>query len=101
MSKFEGEFAAHPSANELYVVNGMPFLVENDANNFARGSDHKVVSVKRGTTSATNTNSDVSGMSKVDIANQLEYAGIEFDSKAKKADLVVILKAHVASLVEG
>lgn len=51
MSKFKEVFDVHPDIDELFVVDGQPFLGEVEAKNFARqynGQDKKIERVRRG-----------------------------------------------------
>lgn len=47
MSKFKDVFEANPKANELFVVDGVPFLKRTTALNYAGGDEAKVEVVKK------------------------------------------------------
>lgn len=45
--EFKAVFESNPTADEIFVVDGMPFLEEIHALNYARGDKQKVKTVKR------------------------------------------------------
>lgn len=85
--KFAAEFEAHPEAQELFVVNGMPFLTKSIAENFQRGTDHKLEVVMRPAAKAPAAGK----MTKDDIIAKLTELNIEHDPSAKKTDLEALL----------
>lgn len=90
MSKFSNVFAAHPDAEKLFVVNGMPFIDEVAAQNFQRGTDHKTEVVERPGGKATPA--AATGNLKVgQIKDRLVELGVVFDPKLKKGDLQKML----------
>ena len=97
MSNFKDEFAAHPEADELYVVNGMPFLGKIEAENFARGTKHPIEVVKRGGKEAAAAD-DLANLAKATksvVIQLLTERGIDFDPKAPKAELLEIMEASI------
>ena len=55
MKDFSKVFAANPKANEIYVVERMPFTHYNHARNFANGDEDKIRTVKRPSKSTAGT----------------------------------------------
>lgn len=109
MSKYAGEFAAHPDCDKLYVVDGMPFLDANDAENFKRFSGKKVEIVHREAEATTppaegpvdyNKIFDFSKMTRAQLQEELMKLGIDFPGNASKAALLGLLEGIKAGQEE-
>ncbi len=46
-NKYIDVFKAHPTAKQIFVVDGQPFLDEAQAKNFARGTKNKIETIER------------------------------------------------------
>jgi hypothetical protein len=89
---FAANFKAHPKAEKLYVVNGMPFLEEFRAQNFQRsqpGSEIEIVTRPGATVIEPET--DPAKMTKAQLVVELESASIDYPNNAKKPDLLALL----------
>ena len=97
-------FEAHPKSSEIFVVEGMPFLTQNEAEKHCDDlkisyEEVKVVKKDGKTDEPENTEgsssedvTDYLKLTKVELQKALTKLEIEFNPKAKKDDLIELLK---------